>query len=155
MPWFRHPLHWRLRQPDPTCPIRVSIRAQIEPEIERPSGPWVRVKQALVDTGASFTILSASWANSRGIPVPTPFSRMPLLTAAGNRDVRVRDADLRVGFPRLRDHPFERAVLFSDDYPPTAPPLIGLHNLLTSWRFTFDGAPEPGALMGHLLLETL
>jgi uncharacterized protein Usg len=80
---------------------------------------------------------------------------MPLLTAAGNRDARVRDADLRVRFRQLPEHPFDLAVLFSDDYPPTAPPLLGLHNLLNYWRFTFDGASESGAIMGHMRFESL
>ena len=69
--------------------------------------------------------------------------------------MRVRDADLRVRFARLREHPFELAVLFSDDYPPSAPPLLGLHNLLNYWRFTFDGAFEPAALAGHMRFEIL
>jgi hypothetical protein len=155
MPWFRHPLSWRLRAPDPTGPIRVSIRARIELEIELPSKRWFPVRNCLVDMGASFTIFSTDWARTYGITVPAAVSTMPLLTAAGNRNARVRDADLRVRFARLREYPFELAVVFSDDYPPTAPPLIGLHNLLNHWRFTFDGAPELAAIMGHMRFETL
>ena len=69
--------------------------------------------------------------------------------------MRVGDADLHVRFARLREHPFELAILFSDDYPPSAPPLLGLHNLLNYWRFTFDGAFEPAALVGHMRFEIL
>ena len=55
----------------------------------------------------------------------------------------------------MLEHAFSLAVLFSEDYPPTAPPLLGLHNLLNSWRFTIDGTPEPAASMGHVKFETL
>jgi hypothetical protein len=155
MPWFREPLHWRLRQPDPNGPIRVSIRARIELEIELPSGQWLTAQNCLVDTGSSFVVLSTEWAEERGIHVPSTTSTMPLITAAGSHTTRVRDADLRVRFRRLSEYPFELAVVFSDSYPPTAPPLIGLHNLLNYWRFTFDGHHELAALMGHMRFETL
>ncbi len=155
MPWFRVPLTYRLRQPDPTGPIRVSIRAVVQLDIEFRSGTWLQTEGALVDTGASFALLSTAWARRRRLPVPAAASTMPLLTAAGNRDARVRDADLRVRFRQLPEHPFDLAVLFSDDYPPTAPPLLGLHNLLNYWRFTFDGASESGAIMGHMRFESL
>ena len=155
MPWFRQPLYWRLRQPDPNGPVRVSIQTRIDLEIEWLPGYWFIVDKFLVDTGASFTILSTDWARANGIRVPPMYSTMPLITAGGPRPVRVRDADLRVRFRRLRECPFELAVLFSDDYPPDAPPLIGLHNLLNYWRFAFDGAFEPAAAMGHMRFETL
>ena len=47
------------------------------------------------------------------------------------------------------------AVVFSEAHAPDVPPLLGLHNLLDYWRFTFDGASEPGAEMGHMKFETL
>ena len=153
MPWFRNPLTWRLRQPDLSGPIR--IRANVELEIRLPSGRWFPVRNCLLDTGASFTIFSTAWARAAGIPIPQPISTMPLLTAAGNRNARVRDADLHVRFRLLREFPFNLAAVFSDDYSPTAPPLLGLHNLLNSWRFTFDGTPNPAAIMGHMWFETL
>jgi hypothetical protein len=51
----------------------------------------------------------------------------------------------------MPEHPFSPAVVFSDAHPPTVPPLIGLHNLLNSRRYTFDGV----AVMGHMRFETL
>jgi hypothetical protein len=155
MPWFRQPLTFRVRQPDPNGPIRVSIRARIDLEIERSPGDWLQIESALIDTGASFVILSAAWARRQRIPVPSAVSVMPLITVGGNRNASVRDADLRVRFGRLREYPFVLAVVYSEDYPPTAPPLIGLHNLLNFWRFTFDGAPDPAAIMGHMRFEIL
>lgn len=155
MPWFREPLTYRLRRPDPNGPIRVSIRARIDLEIERQPNLWLNVDRFLVDTGASFTILSTDWARASGFRIPLTFSTMPLLTAGGDRNVRVRDTNLRVRFRRFPEMPFDLAVLFSDDYPPSAPPLLGLHNLLNSWRFSFDGSTEPAALMGHMRFETL
>lgn len=155
MPWFRQPLDHRLRQPDPNGPIRVSIRARIELHIERVPGVWLGVDNFLVDTGASFTILSTEWARAQGFSVPRAVSQMPLMTAGGDRTARVRDADLRVRFARLCEHPFDLAVVFSEAHPPTVPPLLGLHNLLNTWKYTFDGTPEPAALMGHMRFDTL
>lgn len=155
MPWFRQPLEHRLRQPDPNGPIRVSIRARIALEIQLAPTVWYNVDRFLVDTGASFTILSTEWARNRGIRVPARTSTVPLMTAGGDRTARVRDADLRVRFARLCERPFDLAVLFSDDYSPAAPPLLGLHNLLNSWQFTVSGAFDPAAAMGHMRFDTL
>ena len=39
--------------------------------------------------------------------------------------------------------------------PPRSQPLVGLHNLLNYWRYTFDGSFEPAAMMGHMRFESL
>ena len=65
------------------------------------------------------------------------------------------DLDLNARFRRMSEHPFSLAVVFSDAHPPNVPPLIGLHNLLNYWQYTFNGSLKGIAIMGYMRFETL
>ena len=155
MPWFRHPIHHRIIQPDPNGPHRMSLRAVVPIELERTPGIWIPVLDARVDTGASLCTISAAWARRHHFRLPPTSAALPTTTAAGPLATRVYDLDLNARFRRMPECPFSLAVVFSDSHPPNVPPLLGLHNLLNYWRITFDGADEPAALMGHMRFETL
>jgi hypothetical protein len=155
MPWFRQPIPYELLQPDPSGPVRMVLRAQVPLELERVPGVWVPVRRAVIDTGASLCIFSAAWARANGLLLPPTSSSLTTTTAAGRLSGRVYDLDLNARFRRMPKFPFSLAVVFSEAHPPTVPPLIGLHNLLNYWRFTFDGSPEPTAPMGHMRFEIL
>jgi hypothetical protein len=155
MPWFRHPIDHRIREYDPAGPLRMSLRAIIQLQLERRPGKWILVPNAILDTGASLCTFSAAWARSNGFRLPLVSNTIPLLTATGTVPARVYDIDLNARFRRLPECPFSLAVVFSEAHPPTVPPLLGLHNLLNYWRYTFDGTFEPAAMMGHMRFETL
>lgn len=156
MPWFRHPIEYRVIHPDLGGPVRMRLRATVPLELERRPGWWVGVPNAVIDTGASLCTFSAAWARENGFPLPRASSALAATTAAGFRPGRVYDLDLSARFRRMLEHPFSLAVVFSDAHPPTVPPLIGLHNLLNYWRYAFDGASEPPvATMGHMRFDTL
>jgi hypothetical protein len=156
MPWFRHPINYRVIHPDPSGPVRMKLRALIPLELERTPGDWVEVPGAILDTGASLCTFSAAWARSHDFLLPARSSALASTTAAGARSGRVYDLDLNARFRRMPEVPFPLAVVFSDAHPPNVPPLIGLHNLLNHWKYTFDGGCEPPvALMGHMRFDTL
>jgi hypothetical protein len=155
MPWFRQPIPYDIVQPDPSGSFRMILRAHVPMEFEIAPGTWFPVRRAVIDTGASFCTLSAAWARANGFQVPRTSHALPTTTAAGYRSARVYDLDLNARFRRMPEHPFSLAVVFSDAHPPNVPPLIGLHNLLNYWRYTFDGSFEGIAIMGHMRFETL
>lgn len=155
MPWFRHPILSRIIQPDPTGPLRMDFRARIPIELERRPGDWMLVPDAILDTGASLCVFSATWARGSGFALPPVAHTLPITTAAGSVPTRVYDLDLNARFRRMPECPFSLAIVFSEAHPPNVPPLVGLHNLLNYWRFTFDGTPEPAAMVGHMKFETL
>ena len=153
--WFRQPLHWRIIDPDPTGPARMLIQARINLEIEISPGRWHPLPDVRVDTGASMTIISSSWARSVDLPLPDRSHRLGLTTAGGLRELEVYDLDLRVRFPRAREREFTLACVCREEGDTrTTPPLLGLHNLIDSWRIIVDGNFEPAAPMGHLRFES-
>src|SRR5262249_17488777 len=155
MPWFRHPITWRIRRPDPTGPWRMSLWAWVPIELERGPGDWVFVRRAFLDTGASLCVFSAQWARRDRFTLPPVSHRLDTTTATGPLSARVYDVEVNARFRRMPEFPFSLAVVFSEAHPPDVPPLLGLHNLLNYWRFTFDGTEEPRADMGHMRVETL
>ena len=155
MAWFRHPIHHRILQPDPNGPFRMRLRAIVPVELERAPGIWIPVLDATVDTGSSLCTFSTVWARQHSFLLPTVSAALPTTTAAGHRSARVYDLDLNARFRRMPECSFSLAVVFSDAHPPNVPPLIGLHNLLNYWRYTFDGSFEPAAMMGHMRFESL
>jgi hypothetical protein len=100
-------------------------------------------------------VFSAEWARTNRFSLPPVAHSLPIETATGVVSARVYDVELNARFRRMPEHPFSLAVVFSEAHPPTVPPLLGLHNLLNYWRFTFDGTSEPGAEMGFMRFETL
>jgi hypothetical protein len=125
----------------------MSLQARIPIELERSPGDWVPIRRAILDTGASLCVFSAAWARGNGFTLPRLAHTLPITTAAGSVPARVYDLDLNARFRRMPECPFSLAIVFSEAHPPNVPPLVGLHNLLNYWRFTFDGTPEPGADM--------
>lgn len=154
MPWFRHPITRSDVRPDPHVPARVQLRASVRIELERVPGHWVRAPDAVIDTGSAICLFSATWARANGFRLP-PSTTLPVRTAGGQVSGRVYEGDTTARFARMPEVPFALATVFSDAHPPGLPALIGLHNILTYWRITFDGTREPGAPAGHMRFETL
>lgn len=115
---------------------------------------WYDVPYFVLDTGATYTTMSATLARLHGIPFPTGTSRLGFITAAGSRPVRVHDGEIRVRFPQLSGRTFRLYCVFNEDIPPAVPPVFGLNDFLDVFRLTFDGRPAADAPFGHMLFET-
>lgn len=153
MPSVRLPIHRRVLDPDPDGPIRTLLQARLDMDVLARSGAWIWAPICVIDTGSNYNLVSATWARLHGIPIPDTTSRLGMRTATGGRDVTVRDGEIRVRFPFFPGRVFRLYCLFSEDYAPAAPPLLGLNNFIDVFRVTFDGRFSPDAPAGHVLLE--
>lgn len=151
MPWFRQPIERRFRPGSGRTVLRTTIRL----ELELARGDWVEVSDAVIDTGSSICLVSATWARANGFTLPPTSSVLPVRTAGGHVSGRVYERNTDARFVRMPEVPFTLATVFSDSHPPGLPALIGLHNFLHFWRVTFDGTREPAAPAGHMRFETL
>jgi hypothetical protein len=104
MPSFRVPITRRVIDPDPAGPIRTVLQARLGMDVLAGAGVWIWAPTCVIDTGSSYTLVSAD--------------------------------------------------VFSEDYSPTAPPLLGLNDFIDLFRVTFDGRYSLDAPFGHVLLET-
>jgi hypothetical protein len=153
MPPYRLPITRTVTDPDPGGPIRTVLRAAVRVEALTPSGLAVGLDYAVIDTGASYTTMSAVRARGRGLAVPAESSRTPLTTAGGRATAVVHDGQLRVRSPQFSDQVYTLYCLFSEAMPPATPLLLGLNNFIDLFRVTFDGRYAPDAPAGHVLLE--
>jgi hypothetical protein len=112
------------------------------------------VPEFRVDTGAMYNMISAEWARRHYIPMPDVTSRLSMRTASGLQSITVRDGELLVRFPQLPNRVLRLYCLFSENYDPTNPPLLGLNNFFDLFRVTFTGHYIPQAPFGHMFLET-
>jgi len=154
VPTFTQPLTVEFVDPDPAGPIRRFVRARLPATIQTLRGTFVRPPQFTLDTGSTYTLMSATLARSRGIPIPDLTSRLPMLTAAGRKETTVRDGELRVRFDALPGHPFRLYCVFSEDVPPSVPPLLGLNDFADVFRFAVDATPTPAAAFGAVHFES-
>lgn len=99
--------------------------------------------------------MSATRARSLGIPFSTdePF-QLSTLTAGGTVTATVYHGELKIRFVADPTRTYRFFCLFSEHYPPSAPLLLGLHDLLETFRVTVDGTTAPGAEYGSLRFET-
>ncbi|OWK34859.1 aspartyl protease family protein [Fimbriiglobus ruber] len=155
MPSFRIPISWAIRDPDPNGPIRRYLRAAVTADIADRRGGYVRSDNLIVDTGAGTTTVSEAWARAHEIAVGTTTFSITMRTAAGLLPSTVRSGELRLRFPQLPDHVFRLYCVFSENIPPTSPLLLGLYDVLDVFRVTFDGRPQPDAVMGAMSFETV
>ncbi len=154
MPAFMIPIRCRVIDPDPSGPIRRQYQARVPAELERAPDDFIELPSFVFDSGATYTTMSATLACSLGIPFPTQTSRIGLQTATGSRVSRVHDGEIRLRFPPLPDRVFRLYCLFSEDVPPSVPPLLGLNDTLDVFRLTFDGTPGRAGPFGSLRFET-
>ncbi len=136
-------------------PIRRFLSAQVRLEVETTGGRWEPIRQCLIDTGASYTTMSATLARAYGIPFPPETSEVIQNAATGRRRVRVHDGEIRIRFSQLPGHTFRLYCLFVEETPPNVPVLIGLHDTLEVFRLAFDGRPAADAPAGRVVLETV
>ncbi len=134
--------------------LRCRVQLWLEVDNERPTIPFSFV----VDSGASYSIISLELAQLRHIPVPPPESEveLPLRTAMGPSAVRVRPGHVRVWWTEeLRDYPFDWPVLFRVGAPLGVPSILGLGGIVKTCRWTFDGRYSPTSPFGYLTLDDI
>jgi len=154
VPGFRVPFRPKLSDPDPTGPIRLILRAAITPLVLTQSGHFVEFNNCIVDSGASYTTMSATLARTVGIEFPPQTSRLSVATASSTTPTLVHDGELRVMLPQLPNRIFRLYCVFSESMPTRTPLLFGLNNFFDLFRVTFTGHHSPEAPFGHMLLET-
>lgn len=110
---------------------------------------------AILDTGATYTTMSATAARFYGIPFPRETSRIGMTTIAGISSGLVHDGELRVRFPQLPGQVFRLYCVFAEDVPPSVPPVFGLNDFLDVFRVTLVGRFAPDAPFGRMLFDTV
>lgn len=155
MPTLTIPIQLTVRLGEPPDPIRRFHHARTALWLGTSRGDFVECNRAIIDTGASYTAMSATLARSMGIEFPSDTSVVSQTAATGVGSVRVHDGELRVRFPQLPGHTFRLYCLFVEETPPTVPVLIGLHDTLEVFRIAFDGRPAADAPAGRVTLETV
>lgn len=155
MPSFAVPFHAHFVDPDPDGPIRRLVRAGLIVDVESAPGRWVHSVSFTLDTGSTYTMMSATHARALGLPVPPSTSRVGTITAAGSRTGLVHDGELRVRFPELPGQVFRLYCVFAEDVPPSVPPVFGLNDFLDVFRVTLDGRFAPDAPFGRMLFDTV
>lgn len=95
---------------------------------------------------------------ARALSIPFPQDRphqLSIQTANGVVISTVHHGELTIRFDALPDTAFRLFCLFSEQYPPNAPLLLGLHDTLEVFRVELNGRRSPRAEMGELVLETV
>jgi len=154
MPRFILPISSKAHDPDPDGPIRRSLRIELKAYVQIRPGEFTPIRDFRVDNGSTYTTMSATLARLLGIPIPATTSRLTSLTTAGRRDALVRDGELRVRFDALPGHLFRLYCVFSEDVPPSVPPLLGLNDFADLFRFTVDAAPTADFPFGSVHFKT-
>ena len=134
----------------------LGLRNRIFLQIERVDGHGTAPVLFIVDSGASYSIVSLELAQSRLIPVPPPQAEidLPMQTARGTAPVRVRPGRIRCWWnDSLQGYPFDWPVLFQVDAPRGLPSILGLGGIVKTCRWTFDGRGTPDSPHGSLTLE--
>jgi hypothetical protein len=154
MPSFDLLLQPRIVDPDPDGPIRRLFQLALKVQVECSPGDFQEVK-FVFDTGAMYTLMSATRARSIGVRFPAATSRLGMMTAAGGRAGRVHDGELRVRFPQLPGRVVRLYCVFAEDVPPAVPPVFGLNDFLDVFRVALDGTPRAAAPFGRATFEAL
>ena len=159
-----------LRQPSRREPLRTSsfdrtealgivgLRCRVILHLDSRSGRMPVPFSFVVDSGASYSLISLELAELREIPVPPPESEIeiPLRTTKGTSPTRVRPGRVRVWWDEeMNGYPFDWPVLFRVDSPFGVPSILGLGGIVKTCRWTFDGSYSPNSPYGYLTLDDI
>lgn len=131
------------------------LRCRTSLYIEALDGKSIERIPFIVDSGASYSVVSLALAMSRGIPVPPPDAEvdLPLQTVSGSISMRVRPGRIRAWWHAERSgYPFDWPVLFRVDSPPSVPCILGLGGVVKTCQWLFDGTYSPESPYGSLTL---
>lgn len=159
MPTARIPIEHHVVVPgrtEPDAPVRRVLRANVPLRVSDGRGLFRLLPGCRFDSGCGTTMMSAVLARALGLPFPQdrPY-QLPIQTANGLVVSTVHPGELTVRFDALPTTSFRLFCLFSEQYPPNAPLLLGLHDTLEVFRVELTGQRSPGAEMGTLVFETV
>lgn len=159
MPTVRIPIEYRVVTPsrtEPDAPIRRVLRASVPLRVSDGRGLFRLLPGCRFDSGCGTTMMSAVLARALGVPFPQDRPhQLPIQTANGVVTSTVHHGELTVRFDALPDTAFRLFCLFSEQYPPNAPLLLGLHDTLEVFRVELNGRRSPGAEVGEIVFETV
>lgn len=133
--------------------VRSRVKMWLAPAVGRPEP--VRF---VVDSGASYSLISLDLAAGHGLPVPPAEAEMAvsLQMAGGPATARVRPGRIRGWWTeKCIGYPFDWPVLFRVGGPSRVPPILGLGGVIHTCRWTFDGTYSLDAPYGSLMLEDI
>ncbi len=108
----------------------------------------------LVDTGASVSVMDWELAELYGIPVQGPADRVVVNTTGGPVTLWACAGAVRVRVPIWPERAFEWPCNFVRDFR-RGYSLLGMAGVIRDLRLTIDGTPQPDALYGLLIVESL
>ena len=124
----------------------VGLRTRLALHLEASSRPKPTTLAFVVDSGASYSLISLDLAQSRRIAIPPPESEtvIQLRTPSGLTSMRVRPGRIRGWWDEEHHgYPFDWPVLFRVDSPSGMPSILGLGGIVKTCRWTFDGSYSP------------
>jgi len=112
----------------------------------------------VVDSGASYSLISLELAQSRNLKVPPPEAEVeiPMQSVGGPEMMRVRPGRIRGWWhPERTGYPFDWPVLFRVDAPPSVPSILGLGGVVKTCHWLFDGTYAHESPYGFLTLNDI
>jgi len=144
------------RSPDPVVLGMIGLRSRVFLQLETTFTSQATSVPFVVDSGASYSIMSLALAEESSIRVP-PFEaelQLPLQTVSGSISMRVRPGRIRGWWhPERTGYPFDWPVLFRVDAPPSVPSILGLGGVVKTCQWLFDGTYSPESPYGSLTLH--
>jgi hypothetical protein len=135
----------------------VGLRSRVTLYLERGSRRPTPLS-FVVDSGASYNMISLELAQSRHLTIPPPEAEieLPLRTAQGTTPFRVRPGRIRAWWDdQQKGYPFDWPVLFRVGAPLDVPSILGLGGVVKTCRWTFDGSYSLDAPYGYVTLEDI
>lgn len=136
----------------------VGLRCRVTLRLEVGGGRLPVPFDFVVDSGASYSIISLDLAQLRNISTDLlgPEIVLQPTTAQGTTSLRVRPGRVRAWWDEeLRGHHFDWPVLFRVGAPLGVPSILGLGGIVKTCRWTFDGSYSPDSPYGYLTLEDI
>lgn len=134
----------------------IGLRCRVVLLLQVESGRPLVPVSFVVDSGASYSLMSLELARLRRLPLPPPESEVEfsMRTARGSSLIRVRPGRIRAWWGEdPRGYPFDWPVLFRVDAPLDVPSILGLGGVVKTCRWDFDGRSAPDAPYGYLVLD--
>lgn len=134
----------------------VGLRTRLTLHLEAMNRPRPTSLAFVVDSGASYSLISLDLAQSRRIAIPPPESETVILlrTPSGPTSMLVRPGRIRGWWnEEHRGYSFDWPVLFRVDSPRGMPSILGLGGVVKTCQWLFDGTYAPESPYGSLTLN--
>ena len=136
----------------------VGLRCRARLHLAVDSGSTPTPVSFVVDSGASYSMMSLDFAECRQITINLlgPEIVLQPTTAQGTTPMLVRPGRVRAWWnDELSGYPFDCPILFRVGAPAAVPPILGLGGVVKTCRWTFEGEHSLEAPYGCLQLEDM